>query len=208
MNRLKYTAVMIYILSNMLCSCTKSITVHNHLEYLAELDKHENDIVKANKKEQLNFSAQYIPKEKYALQSSITQDGILDTLLYKNRIEEIGSKLVFSLKLSENNKGVLGDARYPDDLYYAKLQYFIDPAKYDIQLIQGKDTLLCGDYHFERYYDYAPYNTVLVTFDVKDNTITEDLTLQFNYPFINGNEALRDFEFDHSDINSLPKLNI
>lgn len=198
----------IYIFVVMLCSCNKSIITKNHIDYLSELNKYQIELTKQNDNDNLSFVAQYIPKEKYALQSSIIKENVLDTLAYQTKVEDINSKLVFSLKLSDLGHGILGDAKNPDQIYYAKLEYFINPARYDIQLLHGDDTLLCKDYHFERYYDYAPYSTVLVTFDLKDKYLSDDMILQFNYPFSDQSEDLRDFVFKYSDLNSLPQLNI
>lgn len=195
-------------LCSLLLSCQKSKVFDNHIEYLTELTNCKEQLTVTNTSNDLVFVAQYIPKEKYVLQRLVKKNTPLDSLSYRNQMGYINNKLFFRLKLSDRQNGILGDSKNPDEAYYAKLQYFMDPARYDITLIHGQDTLSCQDYHFERYYDFAPHSTVLITFNVEELALDKDLQVQFNYPFIEDNTKLGAFKFNADELGRLPKLNI
>ena len=190
-------------------SCNKTHTYNNHVDYVNALTNHQDVLIKENTWDNLNFKAQYIPQEKYTLESVVKSNQPLDTLKYQEKLSDVSDRMIFVLKLSDLGGSILGDSKYPDEAYFAKLQYFIDPARYDIKLIHGLDTLMSHDYHFERYYDYAPYNTAIVTFNTADIEVNKDLELLFEYPFT-PNEAndLTHFHFKINDLNQLPQLNI
>jgi len=208
MIRLIQTLGSMLFLSTLLFSCQKSKVFDNHIEYLKELTDCKDQLTVTNTSDDLVFVAQYIPNEKYVLQRLVKKDKPLDSLSYRNQMDYINNKLFFRLKLSDRKNGILGDSKNPDESYYAKLQYFMDPARYDINLIHGQDTLLCQDYHFERYYDFAPHSTVLITFNVEGLTLDKDLQVQFNYPFIEDKTKLSAFKFNADELGRLPKLNI
>ncbi len=191
-----------------LTSCSRVKSFDNHIDYLTELNKHSEAVIKDNTWEGYHFVTQYIPKEKYILQRVLKKGEHLDTLNYRSHLDEMGDKMVFRLKLSENETGILGDAKRPDEAYFAKLQYFIDPARNDINLIQGADTLMSHDYHFERYYDYAPYSAIVVSFDTDSRILENDFIIKFSYPFISEKAKIGSFEFESEKLKRLPKLNI
>lgn len=207
MNKLYYVWISI-VISTLFLSCEQRKSYQNHLTYLEALNQYKQVCEKINQYEDLNFSAQFIPTEKYLLQRYKTLSSSKDSIQFKEDLNDLDSKMFFSLKLSDDNRGILGDSKNMDANYYSKLQYFIQPAQRDIQLIHGVDTFLCTDYHFERYYDYAPYNKILLAFDKDSVQFNKDMTLQFNYPFSMGSNKLSDFHFNIKDINNLPELNI
>ena len=49
--------------------------------------------------------------------------------------------------------------------YQERLRYYSFEMDKDIKLIDGKDTLACKLYHFERTYDIAPYQKMVLAFD-------------------------------------------
>lgn len=186
-------------------SC-KPETYTNHQEYLNALGK-TDELRKAEQHiDDVNVVCEWIPKELYAMQGTKNLGENFDTLAYQAKFDAIKNEVVMKWRLSTDGHGVLGDSRQPDQAYFSRLEYFTSYAQYDMKLIQGTDTLLCSNYHFERFYDAAPFNTVISSFTAENFALDKDFIVQFSYPFVEG-KAL-EFEYDIDNIKKLPGFKI
>jgi hypothetical protein len=90
--------------------------------------------------------------------------------------------------------------------YQERVKYMSFDMQKDIKLVQDKDTISCGLYHFERIYDIGPYSNYLLAFDSKGIDLNKELTFVFNDKvFHNG---LVKFTFSGGKLIYLPKLRI
>lgn len=192
----------------MLFSCGKGVEYNNHVEYLNALNSDKEQLEKTNSKVGFSFTAQYIPSEKYVLQQTKSLKTVEDSVAFRDKLIKIKDKAFFVLKLSDNGHGILGNPKEAAEEYFAKLQYFMQPAQYDMFIVQNEDTILSKDYHFERYYDYAPYSSLILSFDKNDFDSNKDFQLTFDYPFIDRENEIGIFYFSGRKLRELPKLSI
>ena len=108
------------------------------------------------------------------------------------------------LKISALSAGenLLSSELDSENEYFERLDYFVTYAQQDIRLIQGKDSLSPALYHFERNYGLAPYNTLLLGFELGEQGAHRDLIIDDK---VLGIGRVK-FFFDDSDISNSPKL--
>ena len=148
--------------------------------------------------------ANYIRNEKNGLQVSKTIDGFEFSLLYKpveyialmqDKDENISKSVLdektkpmqgmqyytFTIK-TESGQELMREGISAENEYYERLDYIVSYMQNDISLIDGKDTLPCALFHYERNYNIAPQNNFVLGFEIpkaEENTVT-DKTLVFN----------------------------
>ncbi len=67
------------------------------------------------------------------------------------------------------------------DQYSAKLQYFAGEMQNDISLVDGKDTLPCSLFHYERNFGVSAHNNFILVFETgPQNKAANNKTLVFN----------------------------
>lgn len=64
--------------------------------------------------------------------------------------------------------------------YNDRIEYMSFRMQKDIFLVQGKDTLYPGLFHFERIYEVAPYATVMLAFDNEKFSRDKAFTIVYN----------------------------
>lgn len=94
-----------------------------------------------------------------------------------------------------------GEANEPVNNQF--LYHFVGAAQQDFVLLQGTDTVPCELYHFERNYNLAKHNDIVLAFR-KTSTTHEDLTLIYNDQIL-GTGPLY-FHISASDLSDLPTL--
>ena len=73
----------------------------------------------------------------------------------------------------------------------------------DISLLDGKDTVPCDLYHFERAYDVSPSATILLGFTASKKTKNDKTLIIYDRTF---NKGTVKFLFKASELNNKPKL--
>lgn len=112
--------------------------------------------------------------------------------------------------LSKEAKGeVLRVGAGSDEVYQERISYFSYPAQQDFMLIDGKDTLPCLLYHFERSYALAPYCNMVLGFAAKEGLSKEDIqdkTLVYDDRMLGCGKTLLTVKAE--DIRNLPEINL
>jgi hypothetical protein len=141
----------------------------------------ENNLTKNKTISDINYQLAYLPKEYMAYtelkqEKNLTQERFEEVkknytgmTYFKFRIEtKSGSGELLKYKLSSGQQ------------YNERIDYMSFRMQEDIILVQGKDTLYPGMYHFERIYDIAPFATVMMAFDNKKFNPDGEFTIVFN----------------------------
>jgi hypothetical protein len=112
----------------------------------------------------ITFSALYKPYS-YLAVLELRKDSINEKKL-KEKEKEYEGLQYFTFKIAANDQQqeLLRVNAGSESDYYSRLEYFSFEMQHDFKLIEGRDTLDCALYHFERVYGLAPYATVVLGF--------------------------------------------
>ncbi len=147
------------------------------------------------------FSLQYKPVDYVALVESRNPNITKQQVQQKQ--EELKDFQYYNLRIKTNvGTELLASNITQEDEYYGRLNYFVTYAQDDIQLYQGKDTIACGLYLFERNYGLAPYNNIVIGF--KSNDTQTEKTIVFNDRVL-GTGPVK-FKIRKEDLANIPQL--
>jgi hypothetical protein len=198
---MKAINVIIYLITfcALLDGCAKKeISISEYIHYVEDPS---NGLKVQKAMGKIIFSAQFKPNEYVAVKETKARYNSINEI-EKNVKELKGSYYITFSIASSNNKTVpieqSGTKEFDPRLLYCNSQ-----MQNDFLLVDGKDTLPCSMYHFERNFGIAPFNNFLLGFDQKKSKC-DDLTLiyfdkLFNCGFLK-------FRVNKSDIISIPKI--
>lgn len=174
------------------------------IDYLKWMQDPQNGFHKIKAMDELEFSIQYKTPE-YMICNEERKEELSDTLV-KRRSENFEELLYFDLKirLTKDEGELLKHNLASKADYEKRTKYYAFEMQQDIQLVDGKDTLPCVIYHFERTYDVAPFCTLLLGFSKNEKTLNQAKTvLVYDKIF---NKGLLKFTFKENKLQTLPKL--
>lgn len=146
-----------------LCSCGKEQLLP--ADYVAWVQDEDNGLRVGKTVDSYDFTLQYRPLEYIVAMENKGNAGIHHDSVQK-RIKELEVLQYYTLKIaSREGKEVIATGISSEAEYYARMEYFTSGIENDLVLVQGKDTLPCRLFHFERNYQLAPYNNIVVAFD-------------------------------------------
>lgn len=155
----------------------KQLPMNEFLSWVADTD---NELAKTKELSEIQYKICYLPKQTMAymeLKNEAYTDaqfreacGHYSEMSYFNFRLELngGSGELLKYKLSSA-------AEYNDRVTYMSFR-----MQNDIFLVQGKDTLHPGLFHFERIYEVAPYATVMLAFDDKKFSKDNEFTIVYD----------------------------
>lgn len=88
--------------------------------------------------------------------------------------------------------------------YDGRVKYMSFEMQKDICLVQGRDTLLPGLFHFERIFEVAPYSTVMFAFDTKKFNKDNEFTIIYNDKLFN--KGFVKFNYKNKQLINLPNI--
>jgi hypothetical protein len=146
-------------------------------EYMAWVQNKENGLKVEKTIGEFTYSAQYKPLAYVAL-LELKSDTVSEAVL-KQKMEEFSGLQYFTLQISADSQQELLKKNLTEtNDYYGRIQYFSFDMQRDLKLIEGKDTLNCELFHFERVYGLAPYARFVLGFpktnDQHDKTLFLD----------------------------------
>jgi len=115
----------------------------------------------------------------------------IDYMIAKKRIDENDPNLkasnfedlqYFDLRIEvkdHNSEFIKYDLESPQQ-YEERVKYCSFEMQHDIKLIDGKDTLECVLFHFERAFNVVPYGHFILGFETKNKKVIEGKTLCFD----------------------------
>lgn len=171
-------------------------------EYALYIENPDNGLCVKKQIDKFEFTLQYKPVEYIALIE--TKDVHITTATLNQKKEELGKMQYFTLKVKANNADeFLKSGIATEEEYFQRLEYFMSMAQDDISLIDGKDTLACALYHYERNYGIAPVNNIVLAFP---SSIQTNTTKTFVYDDkVLGTGKLQ-IEINSTHINKIPQL--
>lgn len=93
--------------------------------------------------------------------------------------------------------------KYNSKEFQDRLNYFVENAKKDFQLVSNQDTFSPQLYHFERYYNLANFSIVNLVFEVPRKNYYQSNSLVYNDQIFNIGKIA--FSFDHFN-SEIPQL--
>lgn len=194
--------VIIMFATVVLGSCSKSRLVPG--EYVNWVKNPENGLVASKKMGAFEFSLLYKPVEYIALMEarghSVSKEDV------NKRKQELDGMQYYTLKIATTKDNEIMKTGITSEYeYYQRLEYFISPAQDDISIVEGKDTLPCQLYHFERNYGVAPYSTIVLGFPKSGETGEKNDKLFIYNDRVLGTGPVM-LAIRQSDIDNVPEL--
>lgn len=146
-------------------------------DYIKWVNNSDNGLKVEKTIEDFTYSLQYKPDEYVALME-LKKDTVSATEL-KKKMSEYDGLQYFNFKIETDSRTELLKKNLTQtNEYYARIQYFSFDMQKDLKLIDGKDTLDCTLFHFERVFGLAPYATFVLGFPKGDGI--NNKTLYYN----------------------------
>lgn len=193
-----------FILLTVLISCGNGNMLPS--DYIAWVNDSDNGLLKEKSISPLEVELLYKPLP-YIIANEERSNSI-DKIVYNNRLKELEGLQYYTLKLgitgqkqNVSNYEVTDDAQQQE-----RLNYLSFAMQKDIKLIEGKDTLNCALYHFERSYDITPYRTFVLAFERKESKIEKDKTLILDLAYFKTGPIKLNFKA--ADLVSVPNLKL
>ncbi len=220
MNKLKFIAT--FVLATVIYSCSdnamekeeerksKHLSLSNTktelpLEQLVKwVGEKENDLSKTKDISEMTYHLSYMPKECMAymeLQNkSYSKEELQKALGYYNAMTYFN----FRIELKEGQGELLKHDLSSPQQYNDRINYVSFEMQKDIFLVQGKDTLFPGLYHFERTFDVAPFTTVMLAFDNEKFNPSDEFTVVYNDKLFN--KGFIKYNYKPKQLIDLPNL--
>ncbi len=132
-------------------------------DYVSWVEDTQNGLKVEKTIEDFTYTLQFKPLEYVALME-LKNDSILANEL-KKTIDNYSDLQYYTFRISAPGEGeFLKKKLGSTDEYYHRIQYYSFEMQNDLKLIDGKDTLDCALFHFERVYGLAPYATFVLGF--------------------------------------------
>jgi len=149
-------------------------------EFLAWVANDENELAKTKELNEIQYKMCYLPKQTMAYMElkdeAYTNEQFMQACEHYSEMSYFNFRLALTEGSGELLKYGLGSAAE----YNERVNYMAFKMQDDIFLIQGKDTLHPGLFHFERIYEVAPYATVMLAFDDKKFDKENEFTIVYD----------------------------
>lgn len=174
----KRSALVVYAAILLLFSCSRDKLTPG--EYIHWVTDKSNGLLTETAIGSYTFFLQYKPLDYVSLQERKGENLVKDSLeKTKKELEDL-QYYTFKIRSADNNE-VMAVQTENDPEYYSRLEYFMGVMQDDIVLVEGKDTLPCLLFHFERNYGLSPDNSFVLAFEKqKAQKNSSDRTLVFN----------------------------
>lgn len=176
----------------------------NVQDYINWIQNPGNGFKKEKSIDDITFSVLFKPYEYIICQEEKTQT-IYDSIIIR-KTGELNEMQYFDLKIELNDgQGELLKHQLTSvEEYNKRVNYFAFEMQKDIQLLDGRDTVSCLLFHFERAYDVSPLSTFLLGFPLTKNIESKEKTLIFYDRTFN--KGVLKFTFKKDELKTLPKL--
>lgn len=188
-----------------LFSCSKSTLQPS--DFVQWVKNEENGLFKEKDVQVVKVAAQYKPVE-YVISNEMRTNDI-EKKDFDKRKKELEGLQYFDIQLSINqpNYDVTNYNVFNEQDKEKRLKYLSFGLQNDIHLVDGRDTLPCLLYHFERSYDVKPHRTFVVAFENKDNSSkNQDKTIVVDTPIF-GIGPIK-LKFRKEDLAQIPSIKL
>ena len=171
--------------------------------YVQWVENEDNGLRISKQMGDYKLTVQYKPLDYVVLMEEKTEK--LAALLLKQRTAQLDQMQYFSLRLQSAIPGAnVSDLALIDNDHASVINYFTFGMQENIYLVEGKDTLSCKLFQFERTYDLAPYVDFVLAFDQPADKQPSDKVFVFNDTKL-GIGPVR-FQVSNNTISAIPHL--
>jgi len=192
------------MLALLILGCAK--TILSPAEYVKWVEEEGNGLTEEKKIGDLVFELQYRPLDYVVMMDTKNMNISKDSLEQRKQQMSGLQHFVLRMRVEGFNDDVLKyNLTNPAD-YESRVKYFSFQMQNDLKLIDGKDTLYCGVYSYERAFGITPYTTFVLGFPVKEKNQASvgDKTLLFDDKIL-GAGPLR-ITISEKNIENIPQL--
>lgn len=173
-------------------------------EFVKWVGDKENNLSKSKEISEMKYHLSYIPKECMAYLE--LKDEAYTPEQFNKTLESYKTMTYFNFRIElKDGKGELlkYDLNSPQQ-YTERINYVSFGMQKDIFLVQEKDTLFPGLYHFERTFDIAPFTTVMIAFDNEKFNPEKEFTIVYNDKLFN--KGFIKYNYQPKQLIDLPNL--
>lgn len=176
-----------------LASCVADTVPVGAGEYISYLENEQNSLRKMVSSGSCEYKVQLATHEYMAIKESLNSYNGINTA---ERINELKGTIFFIVYI---NCGATSESGKEE-----QLQYYSNMPAGDIELKCGASVFRPVSFHFEDNYNLAPYNTLVIAFNMPEGNSPLELVVNDRYA---GNLLLK-FTFDPSAISKIPPIKI
>lgn len=148
-------------------------------EFQAWVANPDNSLLKSKEMSDIEFKICYMPKENLAMNELKGEQYTGAQFREACSHYEAMSYFNFRIGLIKGSGELLKYNLSSAQQYNDRIDYMSFRMQRNIFLVQGKDTLYPGLFHFERIFEVAPYATVMLAFDDKKFDRKEAFTIVY-----------------------------
>jgi hypothetical protein len=185
---------------NAMQSTSPELSSEGYMEFVKD---NSHDLAQSKEIGDFVYTVRFLPAE-YLVLRELGNDTI-NKQEFDKKTKEMNELQYFNFMIQNKafNQELLRFQLTGENEYYSRIEYFSFKMQDDIKLVDGKDTLSCELFHFERTYDIAPYLTFNVAFKNTNNK-TGGKTFSFDdMIFKNGKINIT---FDKTIFTNIPKI--
>lgn len=201
MRAFNYIAILFFIL---LSGCA----VHElaPADYMQWVKDEENGLHVSKRMGDHIFSLQYKPSEFEALLHM--KNNEVSRLRLNQATASMNELQYYTFCISSpGKKDPAASAAVDDADYNQRLNYLMFDMQNDFMLIDGKDTLTCAFYHYERNFNVSPDNNILLGFEqVNTSNQIQDKTILYDDHLLETGAVLLTIKAE--DLKSVPTLKL
>lgn len=173
-------------------------------EFVKWVGDKQNDLSKSKEISEMKYHLTYVPKECMAFLE--LKDEAYTPEQFNNSLNSYKTMSYFNFRIElKDGKGELLKYNLTSPQQYTeRINYVSFGMQKDIFLVQEKDTLLPGLYHFERIFDVAPFTTVMLAFDNEKFDPEKEFTIVYNDRLFN--KGYIKYNYQPKQLIDLPNL--
>ncbi|PCI97037.1 MAG: hypothetical protein COB15_08720 [Flavobacteriales bacterium] len=195
------------------CNGESSLNKEDYVHYVTNED---NGLLNTKEINDIEFHLQYEPINYKVLKK--VKNRLITPKQYREDVERFkgGQYFIFKIALKDKQGDLLKYEAKNQEEYADRVQYFSSRMQNDFYLLDGKDSLKCNLFHFERTYGVSPFSTFVLGFDSNNelkevgNTVKEivkdDKVLVYDDKAF-GVGPIK-YKIRAKDINNIPELTI
>lgn len=150
------------------------------------------------------IEVQYKPLEYMSAKECIKTRSTVNKADLEDYRKKHAALQYFTLRYSMKNKtSVLKYGLSNENEYFERQNYFSFGLENDIKLIEGKDTLSCALFVFERNYNLSPDVTFEIAFEKRSDLVSDKIVMINDKSLNIGNVNIK---IAKSDLENMPKL--
>lgn len=173
-------------------------------EFVKWVGDKQNDLSKSKEISEMKYHLTYVPKECMAFLE--LKDEAYTPEEFNSALNSYKTMSYFNFRIElKDGKGELLKYNLTSPQQYTeRINYVSFGMQKDIFLVQEKDTLLPGLYHFERTFDVAPFTTVMLAFDNEKFDPEKEFTIVYNDRLFN--KGYIKYNYQPKQLIDLPNL--